>query len=273
MRLRAGERLECVPALALGQPAEAAGGPGRPALDLEEAPRRDAVERELAATCEGCEAERQACEHEAAARAHAQWYVGRGVTESRRPGNEGGRSGDLPVRRSIGPERGVDRDQRFEAELLPQLRPLFGAAYRMTGNAHDAEDLVQETFLRAYRALDRFQAGSNARAWLLTILQRVRTDAFRRRQRRPQTVELTDDGPQLAVPPAQNALASGYEDLERALQALPEAFRTAVVLRDVQDLSYAEIAEALGVPVGTVMSRIHRGRALLREALGPKGSA
>ncbi len=189
---------------------------------------------ELAATCEGCEAERQACEHEAAARAHAQWYVGRGVTDSRRPGNEGGRSGDLPVRRSIGPERGVDRDQRFEAELVPQLRPLFGAAYRMTGNAHDAEDLVQETFLRAYRALDRFQAGSNARAWLLTILQRVRTDAFRRRQRRPQTVELTDEGPQLAVPPAQNALASGYEDLERALQALPEAFRTAVVLRDVR---------------------------------------
>jgi len=167
----------------------------------------------------------------------------------------------------------ISREERFEAELLPQLRPLFGAAYRMTGNAHDAEDLVQETFLRAYRALDRFQAGSNARAWLLTILQRVRTDAFRRRQRRPQTVELMDEGPQLAVPPAQNALASGYEDLERALQALPEAFRTAVVLRDVQDLSYAEIAEALGVPVGTVMSRIHRGRALLREALAPKGSA
>ena len=96
----------------------------------------------------------------------------------------------------------ITREERFEAELLPQLRPLFGAAYRMTGNAHDAEDLVQETFLRAYRALDRFQAGSNARAWLLTILQRVRTDAFRRRQRRPQTVELTDDGPQLAVLPA-----------------------------------------------------------------------
>jgi RNA polymerase sigma-70 factor (ECF subfamily) len=161
----------------------------------------------------------------------------------------------------------VGRDERFEAELLPQLRPLFAAAYRMTGNAHDAEDLVQETFLRAYRAIDRFEAGSNARAWLLTILQRVRTDAFRRRQRRPQTVELSGEGKEAAVPPPQQALASGYEDLERALAALPEAFRTAVVLRDVQDLSYAEIAHALGVPVGTVMSRIHRGRALLREAL------
>ena len=164
----------------------------------------------------------------------------------------------------------MERDQRFEAELLPQLRPLFGAAYRMTGNAHDAEDLVQETFLRAYRAIDRFQPGSNARAWLLTILQRVRTDAFRRRQRRPRTVELADEGAEIAVPPEQDALASGYEDLERALAALPEAFRSAVVLRDLQDLSYAEIATALGIPVGTVMSRIHRGRALLREALAPR---
>ena len=164
----------------------------------------------------------------------------------------------------------MDRDQRFEAELLPQLRPLFGAAYRMTGNAHDAEYLVQETFLRAYRAIDRFQPGSNARAWLLTILQRVRTDAFRRRQRRPKTVELGDETPEAAVPPAQDALASGYEELERAIAALPEAFRTAVVMRDLQDLSYAEIARALSVPVGTVMSRIHRGRALLREALSRK---
>jgi len=159
----------------------------------------------------------------------------------------------------------VDRDQRFEAEILPHLRSLFGAAYRMTGNAHDAEDLVQETFLRAHRALDRFATGTNARAWLHTILQRVRTDAFRRKKRRPETVELTGEGP--AIRPAQDALASGHEDLERALAALPEVFRTAVVLRDLQELSYAEIAAALSVPVGTVMSRIHRGRALLREAL------
>jgi RNA polymerase sigma-70 factor (ECF subfamily) len=159
----------------------------------------------------------------------------------------------------------VERDRRFEAELLPHLRSLFGAAYRMTGNAHDAEDLVQETFLRAHKALDRFESGTNARAWLHTILQRVRTDAYRRRKRRPETIELVGEGPEVA--PAQNAMASGYEDLERALAGLPEAFRTAVVLRDLQELSYAEIAAALAVPVGTVMSRIHRGRALLREAL------
>jgi RNA polymerase sigma-70 factor (ECF subfamily) len=160
----------------------------------------------------------------------------------------------------------VHRDQRFEAEILPHLRSLFGAAYRMTGNAHDAEDLVQETFLRAHRGLDRLVPGTNARAWLHTILQRVRTDAFRRRRRRPETVELVGEGP--AIPPAQNALASGHEELERAIAALPQAFREAVVLRDLQELTYTEIADALGVPVGTVMSRIHRGRALLREALG-----
>lgn len=164
----------------------------------------------------------------------------------------------------------MDRDQRFEEEILPHLRSLFGAAYRMTGNAYDAEDLVQETFLRAHRALDRFEAGTNARAWLHTILQRVRTDAFRRKKRRPETVELTGEGP--AIRPAQDALASGHEDLERALAALPENFRTAVVLRDLQELSYAEIAAALSVPVGTVMSRIHRGRALLREALAGRTS-
>ncbi|HEX9186530.1 MAG TPA: sigma-70 family RNA polymerase sigma factor [Vicinamibacteria bacterium] len=159
----------------------------------------------------------------------------------------------------------MDRDERFEAEVLPHLRSLFGAAYRMTGNAHDAEDLVQETFLRAHRAFDRFEPGSNARAWLHTILSRVRTDLYRRTKRRPETVELAGEGP--SVPPPQSALASGYEDLERALQALPDAFREAVVLRDLQEMSYAEIAGALGIPVGTVMSRIHRGRALLREAL------
>jgi RNA polymerase sigma-70 factor (ECF subfamily) len=164
----------------------------------------------------------------------------------------------------------LNRDERFESEVLPHLRSLFGAAYRMTGNAHDAEDLVQETFLRAHRAFDRFEPGSNARGWLHTILQRVRTDVFRRTKRRPQTVELVGEGP--PAPPAQDALASGREDLERALRALPEAFREAVVLRDVQELSYAEIAAAVGIPVGTVMSRIHRGRALLRDALGGRTS-
>lgn len=138
----------------------------------------------------------------------------------------------------------------------------------MTRNVHDAEDLVQETFLRAYRGFHRFEPGTNIRAWLFTILHRARTDAFRRAGRSPQTVEMVDDGP--AVPAPQEALASGAEDIERALATLPEVFRVAVVLRDVEELSYDEIAGVLDIPIGTVMSRIHRGRALLRAALSKR---
>lgn len=149
------------------------------------------------------------------------------------------------------------------------MRSLYGTALRMTGNTHDAEDLVQETLLRAYRGFTRFEPGTNIRAWLHTILQRVRTDSFRQKQRTVRTTELTDDGP--AVPPAaQEALASGAEDLERALAEVPEPFRTAIVLRDVEDFTYQEIAHMLEVPMGTVMSRIHRGRALLRERFGER---
>ena len=160
----------------------------------------------------------------------------------------------------------MNRDEIFEAEALPHLRSLYGSAYRMTRNAHDAEDLVQETYLRAYRGFEGFTPGTNIRAWLYTILHRVRTDAFRKAGRSPQTVELEGEGP--AVPAPQAALASGGEDITRALEALPEVFRSAVVLRDVDDFSYEEIARILEVPIGTVMSRIHRGRALLRQALG-----
>ena len=158
--------------------------------------------RESPAACRGASAPTRAAKAAASARprpkvsirARAAMRMVRSAQpwQNRRAGNGGRPGGDLPRKGMCAARNVVDRDQRFEAELLPQLRPLFAAAYRMTGNAHDAEDLVQETFLRAYRAIDRFQAGSNARAWLVTILQRVRTDAFRRRQRRPRTVELTD---------------------------------------------------------------------------------
>jgi RNA polymerase sigma-70 factor, ECF subfamily len=162
-------------------------------------------------------------------------------------------------------KRRVTQDERFQAEALPHFRSLYGTAYRMTRNAHDAEDLVQETFLRAYRAFGTYTPGTNIRAWLFTILHRVRTDAFRKAGRSPQTVELKDEGPPVA--PAQDILAAGNEVVERAVERLPEVFRTAVLLRDVDDFSYEEIARILEVPVGTVMSRIHRGRRLLRAAL------
>ena len=150
--------------------------------------------------------------------------------------------------------------------MLPHLRALYGTACRMTRSRSDAEDLVQETYLRALRSFDRFTPGTNARAWLFTILHRARVDALRRQGRAPVTVELEDDGH--ATPPVQEAAMTTLGGLERALQDLPEAIRSAVLLRDLEGFSYREIAQILEVPVGTVMSRLHRGRAALRRALG-----
>ncbi len=162
-------------------------------------------------------------------------------------------------------------DECFEREALPLMRQLHATAYRLTRNAADAEDLVQETYLRAFRAFAGYTPDTNIRAWLFSILYHVRTDGLRKSQRSPQTIELVDDGP--AVAPPQEALAGGQEDIVRALDLLPEVLRTAVVLRDIQDFSYSQMADILGVPTGTVMSRIHRGRAQLRRALTGTHSA
>lgn len=156
-------------------------------------------------------------------------------------------------------------ERRFEHEALPHRRVLYATACRLTRNPADAEDLVQETFLRAYRGFASYAPETNIRAWLFTILHRARTDHFRKASRSPRTVELLDQAP--GVAPAQERLERGQEDLARALANLPEPFRTAVVLRDIQEFSYDEIAQITRVPVGTVMSRIHRGRTQLRQAL------
>ena len=166
--------------------------------------------------------------------------------------------------------RRLTLDERFEREALPHMRSLYSTAYRLTRNAADGEDLVQETFLRAYRAFEGYTPDTNIRAWLYTILYRVRADHYRRIGRSVQTVELEGDGPGTAPP--QDTLARGQEDVARALAELPECFRAAVVLRDIQEFSYDEIATILDVPIGTVMSRIHRGRALLRKSLAGKVS-
>ena len=148
-------------------------------------------------------------------------------------------------------------------------RFLYSVAYRLTGNADDAQDLVQEVLLRVRRGLSSYRPGS-MEGWLTRITTNVFLDDVRRRGRRP--VEafpgvLDATGP--AAPSADEALAAEVlgEDVQAALDTLPEDFRLAVVLCDVVGLSYAEMADALGVPSGTVRSRIHRGRALLREAL------
>jgi RNA polymerase sigma-70 factor (ECF subfamily) len=162
-----------------------------------------------------------------------------------------------------------EAEGRFEREALPHMRSLYATACRLTRNAADAEDLVQETYLRAFRAFHLYTPGTNIRAWLFTILHRARADYFRKAGRSPQTVELSDEGP--AQAPPQDELARGQEDVLRALHQVPEAFRAAVVLRDMQDFTYEEIASILSIPIGTVMSRIHRGRSLMRKLLpGPR---
>ena len=182
------------------------------------------------------------------------------------------------VQERLGAFRTTDRgpmawslEASFEQEALPLRRQLYGAAYRITRSTVDAEDLVQETYLRAFRAFGGYRPGTNIRAWLFTILYRVRTDLLRKRGRSLQTVAILDEG--RAVAPAQDAMAKGHEDVARALGQVPEIFRTAVLLRDVQELSYDEIGRVLDIPVGTVMSRIHRGRALLRKALTGRAHA
>jgi RNA polymerase sigma-70 factor (ECF subfamily) len=154
----------------------------------------------------------------------------------------------------------------FEREALPHLRALSRAALRLARNAADAEDLVQETCLRAFRSFGTYTPGTDVRGWLFTILYRVRTDGFRRAGRRPRTVSALEPDLFAAVDRFDGAV-DARRDVARGLAHVPPVFREAVVLRDVEEMSYDDVARTLGVPVGTVMSRLHRGRALLRRAL------
>lgn len=174
------------------------------------------------------------------------------------------RSNALPVGNACAEDGAVDHAILFEAEAMPHMRALHGTACRLVRNSPEAEDLVQETFLRAYRSFHLYQPGTNIRAWLYTILHRVRVDALRTAFRTVRTTPLDEDVFASPARPTHHAM-----DVERALRSVAEPFRTALVLRDVEDLSYAEIAQALRIPIGTVMSRIHRGRALLRQFVQP----
>ena len=164
----------------------------------------------------------------------------------------------------------------FSADVLTYLEPLYGAALRLTRNRADAEDLVQDTVVKALRFSDRFTPGTNLKAWLYTILHN--TWRNRRRDAARDSVEIDStrvdaaaqrpDGPAAFDTPERILLRKTLDgDLQAALDDMPEAFREAVWLRDVDEFSYAEIAEMLGVPIGTVMSRISRGRRLLFERL------
>ena len=183
----------------------------------------------------------------------------------------------MAFRRHPRPAPAPDPGGAFEAEALSHVNRLYAAALRLTRNRADAEDLVQETYLKAFRSAGRFEPGTNLKAWLFTILHNTFLNTRRRGAREPLAA---DD--QLAEHLAAETAGDGASpehlllresldaDLQAALDSLPEAFRQAVWLRDVEEFSYAEMARMLGIPIGTVMSRIARGRRLLYERLTAK---
>lgn len=175
-------------------------------------------------------------------------------------------------------ESTVDRNLRFERDALVFTDQLYAAALRYTKNPEDARDLVQDTYLKAFNSFHQFEEGTNLRAWLYRVLTTTFINTYRKDQRRPQLSAGEVEDWQLAKAQSHTSdLGKSAEtealenlpdsDIKRALHEIPEEFRIAVYLADVEGFSYKEIAEIVDVPAGTVMSRLHRGRKLLREKL------
>jgi len=171
-------------------------------------------------------------------------------------------------------QRGWD----FEAAAMPYLDPLYNAAYRMARNPQDAEDLVQETYLKAYKYYDKFEEGTNLKAWLFKILKNTFINSYRKKQQAPPKADFADieesfetivrdDGGGARTPEEELLEKVLDEDVQQAIEELPHDYRMVVLLADLEGFAYKEIADILEIPVGTVMSRLYRGRRLLEEAL------
>jgi len=173
----------------------------------------------------------------------------------------------------------AERRTMFQEQALPFMDQLYGAAMRMTKNPADASDLVQETFVKAFAAFGQFEQGTNLKAWLYRILTNTFINVYRKKQRDPYQGSI-DELEEWQLGGAQSATSSSSRSAEAeaidrmpsgvvkdALQTIPEDFRLAVYLADVEGFSYQEIADIMKTPVGTVMSRLHRGRRLLRDSL------
>ncbi len=169
----------------------------------------------------------------------------------------------------------------FADDAMPLMSSLYSSALRMTRNAADAEDLVQETYLKAYRAYERFEAGTNLKAWLHRIQTNTYINDYRKKQRRPDETDLADvedlylyrrlgglEGARIGRSAEDDLLDLFAEhEVKEAVESLPDHYRLPVLLADVEGFAYKEIAEILDVPIGTVMSRLHRGRKLLQKQL------